>query len=170
MSHLDDLAAALVDNELSHDARDRALAHITRCDGCRAEVDAQRRLKALLANQSDPEMPAGLNARLLDLARTASGPSNDTDVVRGASTRPGPPRRRVARRPAERASLRSRAATYSALGVALVAGVAAVGGEKAGQPVRPPVESYVEDHAATTGRLGPLNDPAGSVILSSFGR
>ncbi|HEX8002260.1 MAG TPA: hypothetical protein VF519_06160 [Mycobacteriales bacterium] len=169
MSHLDDLTAALVDNELSHDARDRALAHITRCDECRGEVDAQRRLKALLMNQPDPDVPAGLTARLLDVARTAGGP-NTPDVVRGASTVAGPPRRRVARRPAERASLRTRAATYSALGVALVAGVAAVGGDSGDRRVRPPVETFVEDHAATTGRLGPLNDPAGSVVLSSFGR
>jgi anti-sigma factor RsiW len=169
MSHLDDLTAALVDNELSHDARDRALSHITGCDGCRAEVDAQRRLKAMLANQADPELPRGLEARLLDIARTAAGPTTP-DVVRGASTRPGPPRRRVARRPAPRGSLRSRAATYSALGVALVAGVAAVGGDPSAPRVRPPVETFVEDHAATTGRLGPLHDPAGSVVLSSFGR
>lgn len=169
MSHLDDLAAALVDNELCHDDRDRALAHITHCAECRAEVEAQRRLKALLANQSDPEVSAGLNARLLDIARTAAGPTTP-DVVRGASTRPGPPRRSVARRPSERASLRSRAATYSALGVALVAGVAMAGGEEGGPKVRPPVESFVEDHTATTGRMGPLNDPAGTVILSSYGR
>ena len=169
MSHLDDLTAALVDNELSHEARDRALCHITHCDECRAEVDAQRHLKALLANQADPEVPAGLNARLLDIARTAAGPTTP-DVVRGASTTPRPPRRRGARRPAERASLRNRAATYSALGVALVAGVAAVGGDSNAPRVRPPVESFVEDHAATTGNLGPLNDPAGNVVLSSFGR
>ena len=169
MSHLDDFTAALVDHELSHDARDRALSHIAGCDGCRAEVDSQRRLKALLANQPVPQVPAGLESRLLDIARTAAGPLTP-DVVRGASTLPGPPRRRVARRPAERASLRSRAATYSALGVALVAGVAVAGGDSGHPRVRPPVESFVEDHAATTGRLGPLNDPAGNVVLSSFGR
>ena len=147
---LGDLAAALVDNELSHDQRDRALSHITGCTGCRSEVDAQRRLKALLANQADPAFPAGLTGLLLDVQRDAARPLHP-DVVR--------PRRR---------RLRNRAATYSALGVALVAGVVAAGGEADGHKVRPPVNAYVEEHSATTDQLGPLNDPAGNVVLATF--
>ncbi|HEU0129924.1 MAG TPA: zf-HC2 domain-containing protein [Mycobacteriales bacterium] len=154
MTHLEDLAAALVDNELSHDERDRALAHITHCGGCRAEVDAQRRLKAVLANEPDPAVTPALTARLLAVPRVAAGPTTP-DVVR------------LRRRP--RRSLRSRAATASALGVALVAGVAAAGGGSDGRPVRPPVESFVEEHTATTARL-PLNDPAGSILLTTYGR
>jgi anti-sigma factor RsiW len=146
---LGDLAAALADNELDHDQRDRALSHIAGCAACRGEVDAQRRLKALLANQSDPEVSNALTARLLDVSRVAAGPTHP-DVVR--------PRRR----------LRSRAATYSALSVALMAGVVAVGGEAEGNKVRPPVTAYVEEHSATTDQLGPLHDPAGSVILATL--
>jgi anti-sigma factor RsiW len=149
MSHLDDLAAALVDNELDHDARDRALSHITRCAPCRAEVDAQRRLKALLANQADPEVSIDLTMRLLVLSRTATGPAND--VVR------------LRRRP------RRRAATYSALSVALLAGVAVAGGQSTQPSVRPPVQTFVDEHNATTSRVGYLND-AGTVVMTSFGR
>jgi anti-sigma factor RsiW len=156
--HLGETAAALVDGELGHDQRDRALAHITSCDECRAEVDAQRRLKALLANQADPYVSASLTARLLAVPRDAGGTAKP-DVVR---------RRRTAR-PAPR-SLRSKAATYSALSVALIAGLAAAGGGSDAPRVRPPVATYVDEHTATTGRLGPLNDPAGSVVLTSFGR
>lgn len=76
MTHLGDLVAALVDNELSHDGRDRALAHVAGCAQCRAEVDRQRRLKALLANQSDPQPSADLQTRLraiADSSTTAGG-------------------------------------------------------------------------------------------------
>jgi anti-sigma factor RsiW len=168
--HLDDLAAALADGELDHDQRDRALAHLAGCDPCRAEVDAQRRLKALIANQPDPEVSPDLTMRLTALVRTAAGP-NRPDVVRVSVTvsqrplgaRPQP----VAKRSR---SLRRRAATVSALGVALVAGVAAVGGGAEGPRVRPPVANFVDEHNATTTRLGPLNDPGGNVVLTSFGR
>jgi anti-sigma factor RsiW len=159
--HLGDLAAALVDGELDHDQRDRALAHITCCAECRAEVDAQRRLKALLANQSDPVLSASLTVRLLAVPRDAAGHDKPDVVRRGRASRPSA-------RPAPR-SLRSKAATYSALSVALIAGVVAAGGNE-GPRVRPPVSSFVDDHTATTGRLGPLNDPAGNVVLTSFGR
>ncbi len=65
--HLGELAAALVDGALDHNARDRALAHVMRCDGCRAEIDAQRRMKAQLAQVAVPPMSAGLAERLLSL-------------------------------------------------------------------------------------------------------
>ncbi|MDQ1713948.1 MAG: hypothetical protein QOE45_3398 [Frankiaceae bacterium] len=160
MSHLDDVTAALVDNELSHDERDRALAHITHCSACRAEVDAQRRLKALLANQADPVLSVRFTMTLLNVPRDAAGHARP-DVVR---------RRRVLRRPQDARSLRNRAATVSALGVALVAGVAGVGGGADGRPVRPPVQTFVDEHTATTVRFGPLNDPAGSLVLTTFDR
>ena len=71
--HLGELAAALVDGALDHNARDRALAHLMRCDGCRAEVDAQRMLKAQLFGLSTPSVSSGLTERLLALPdRTAA--------------------------------------------------------------------------------------------------
>lgn len=45
MSHLGERLTALVDGELGHDERDRALAHLAACDLCRAEADALRALK-----------------------------------------------------------------------------------------------------------------------------
>lgn len=165
--HLDDLAAALADGELDHEQRDRALVHLTHCAPCRAEVDAQRRLKALIANQPDPEVSPELTMRLTALVRTASGP-NRPDVVRLSVTVSQRPQ---GARPAARSrSFRRRAATVSALGVALVAGVAAAGGGTTGPRVRPPVSSFVDEHNATTTRLGPLNDPGGTIVLTSYGR
>jgi hypothetical protein len=65
--HLGGLVAAVVDGVLDHAARERALGHLARCDDCRAEVEAQRRLKARLARLAGPEVPANLAERLLHL-------------------------------------------------------------------------------------------------------
>jgi hypothetical protein len=62
--HLGELAAALVDGALDHNARDRALAHVLRCDGCRLEVETQRRLKSQLLDLAPPPISAGLAERL----------------------------------------------------------------------------------------------------------
>ncbi|MFI7272505.1 anti-sigma factor family protein [Streptomyces sp. NPDC049879] len=65
--HLGDRLAALVDGELSHDSRDRVLAHLATCPGCKAEADAQRALKSAFATTPPPAPSAGLLARLQGL-------------------------------------------------------------------------------------------------------
>ncbi|MFJ6794550.1 anti-sigma factor family protein [Streptomyces sp. NPDC091268] len=65
--HLGDRLAALVDGELSHDARERVLAHLATCAKCKAEADAQRRLKTLFVESAPPPLSAGLLARLQGL-------------------------------------------------------------------------------------------------------
>ncbi|RSS78668.1 zf-HC2 domain-containing protein [Streptomyces sp. WAC06614] len=65
--HLGDRLAALVDGELSHDARERVLAHLATCARCKAEADAQRRLKTLFVESAMPAPSAGLLARLQGL-------------------------------------------------------------------------------------------------------
>jgi hypothetical protein len=89
--HLGELAAALVDGMLDHGARDRALAHLTRCDGCRSEVDAQRRIKAQLAGLGGPGVPQGLAARLCALPdrSPAAGPTELPPDQFGARFRAG---------------------------------------------------------------------------------
>jgi hypothetical protein len=63
--------AAYVDDALSPTARDRAERHLRACAECRAVVGAQREAKVLLAAAFDPELPAGLLARLRDIPMTA---------------------------------------------------------------------------------------------------
>jgi hypothetical protein len=63
--------AAYVDDALSPTARDRAHRHLRSCAECRAVIDAQREAKVLLAASFDPELPAGLLARLRDIPMTA---------------------------------------------------------------------------------------------------
>jgi hypothetical protein len=65
--HLGDNLAALIDGELSHDRRDRVLAHLATCAGCRAEADAQRRLKNAFAQTPPPPPSDTLLARLQGL-------------------------------------------------------------------------------------------------------
>lgn len=72
--HLGELAAALVDGALDHNARDRALAHVLRCDFCRLEVDTQRRLKAQLFDLAPPPVSAGLADRLRNIPERVPAP------------------------------------------------------------------------------------------------
>jgi hypothetical protein len=71
--HLGWLVAAVVDGALDHAARERALGHLARCDDCRAEVEAQRRLKARLARLAGPDVPTSLAERLLHLPDASAG-------------------------------------------------------------------------------------------------
>lgn len=184
--HLGDLAAALVDNELSHDARDRALAHLTRCAECRAEVDAQRRLRSLLANQADPEFPSGLGARLRAISTDGEQDGRPPARIRrpwpliGAAafapsqTRPAGLRRRPREsaptgRPAHLRARRTvrRALAGSAAALALTAGLAVVGGPTAssGPSTTPPVDTFVREHTVMTARL-PFGDAGAGVVES----
>ncbi|MFJ6655404.1 zf-HC2 domain-containing protein [Streptomyces sp. NPDC091377] len=65
--HLGDRLAALVDGELGHDARERVLAHVATCARCKAEVDAQRRLKNVFAEAAPPPLSESFLARLQGL-------------------------------------------------------------------------------------------------------
>jgi anti-sigma factor RsiW len=65
--HLGDRLAALVDGELGHDARERVLAHLATCCKCKAEADAQRRLKSVFAETAPPAPSEGFLARLQGL-------------------------------------------------------------------------------------------------------
>ncbi|WP_369391699.1 anti-sigma factor [Streptomyces sp. CG1] len=65
--HLGDRLSALVDGELGHESRERVLAHLATCARCKAEADAQRRLKNVFAETAPPPPSASLLARLQGL-------------------------------------------------------------------------------------------------------
>ncbi|MFE7121490.1 anti-sigma factor family protein, partial [Streptomyces sp. NPDC057654] len=73
--HLGDRLAALVDGELGHDSRERVLAHLATCGKCKAEADAQRRLKSVFAETAPPLPSEGFLARLQSLP--GGGPGDD---------------------------------------------------------------------------------------------
>ncbi|GII56976.1 hypothetical protein Pth03_53650 [Planotetraspora thailandica] len=68
MSHLNERVSALIDGELRHSERERALAHLTFCADCRAEVDAMRALKSRLRSMEPPAMPADLTMSLMRMS------------------------------------------------------------------------------------------------------
>ncbi|MGQ4379917.1 anti-sigma factor [Streptomyces sp. SAS_267] len=65
--HLGDRLSALVDGELGHESRDRVLAHLATCAKCKAEADAQRRLKNVFAEMAPPPPSESFLARLQGL-------------------------------------------------------------------------------------------------------
>ncbi|MFD7559291.1 MULTISPECIES: anti-sigma factor family protein [unclassified Streptomyces] len=85
--HLGDRLAALVDGELKHDARERVLAHLATCPKCKAEADAQRRLKSMFVESAPPPLSAGLLARLQGLP--GGGPDGPSGAM-GSTGGPGP--------------------------------------------------------------------------------
>jgi anti-sigma factor RsiW len=169
MSHLGDRVSALVDGELSHAERDRALAHLADCARCRAEVESERQIKATIRAQVHPALPAGLVASLQRLAEPGEPlpperpgfpdrfrtPAAWRPVDRRPDGRPGtdgvrsgPPV------PARRSPLRRRmrlAAGGVLVAAAATAGLALLGGaQEDGTPVVPPVERLTVEHARTS--------------------
>ncbi len=68
MAHLGERVSALVDGELNHAERERALAHLTFCADCRREVESTRALKSRLRSLDGPAMPADLTMSLLRMS------------------------------------------------------------------------------------------------------
>ncbi|WP_175411846.1 zf-HC2 domain-containing protein, partial [Streptomyces sp. TRM64462] len=93
--HLGDRLAALVDGELGHDARERVLAHLATCARCKAEADAQRRVKSFFAESPPPPPPAGLLARLQGLpggdGTDGDGPGGPGGLFGAGALGPGEP-------------------------------------------------------------------------------
>jgi anti-sigma factor RsiW len=72
--HLGARLGALVDGELAHDDRDRALAHLAGCAQCRTLVEAERALKNQLEAMPMPEPSARLMAALFQIPQTERPP------------------------------------------------------------------------------------------------
>jgi anti-sigma factor RsiW len=141
VSCLGERLTALVDGELGHEERDRALAHLARCERCRTEADALRRLKGRLRGLADlpasdgaDDLPSGdLLARLRGMGEPSTGsgepPAGSPAEPRLPApplTRPlrpgvragGPPSRPRDNRPAARAGGRSTAGRAAAVSIA----------------------------------------------------
>ncbi|MFP5284089.1 MAG: zf-HC2 domain-containing protein [Actinomycetes bacterium] len=86
-AELAELRSALVDGALSHPDRERVLAHLVGCDGCRREVAELRALRGWLAGRpAGGSAPSALSSRLVSIAGS-TGPERRV---------PGPWARRVA--------------------------------------------------------------------------
>lgn len=176
--HLGAELAALVDGELDHASRERVLRHLTRCEACRAEVEAERLFKARLMGLGDAVPPPApdLSARLRELASAGADDLTDLTAAAGPS-RPGsyrattaPRTPRGSRRPGGR-SARRRAAVGGAvlaLGLGAVLALGAPHSQPTRAPVDPTSDAFLVDYAGSTGEL-PLPEPAG-VSSAGLGR
>lgn len=169
MTHLGERLTALIDGELSHGERDRALVHLAGCDECRAEADALRALKQRLRAVSDVKPAERLLERLHAMGepgdplppavRRLPGQGRVRAVSRPRDNRPAIARRAAgARRRMPRGRyLLAGAATLAVLGIGSAA--FAAGSEPSSLPrVSPSVEQFAVEHALTSGDV-PLTDP-----------
>ncbi|WP_446042432.1 zf-HC2 domain-containing protein [Streptomyces albidoflavus] len=182
--HLGDRLAALVDGELGHEARERVLAHLATCCKCKAEADAQRRLKSVFATAAPPPPSESFLARLQGLP--AAGPEGPTGSGSGFGAGPpfgssadfgmapgpfryapvtpvGPDEPRsgfrihdLGRAEAERSASRGRRFAFAAAGAVSLAALA-LGGVAAGTPV-----DTTERAGGGKSNVTPLRTQAGS--------
>jgi anti-sigma factor RsiW len=176
MTHLGERLTALVDGELGHDERDRALMHLAACDQCRAEADALRALKRRLRAMGDALPAESLLGKLRAMgepgdplppeirrlpgqsrvpaaARPTTRPRDTRPTAGGRSRRAAAARRRLPRG----RYLLAGAATLAVLGIGSAA--FAAGSEPRSLPrVAPSVEQFAVEHALTSGDV-PLTDP-----------
>jgi anti-sigma factor RsiW len=180
LQHPLDKLSAVVDGALDHDSRDKVLSHLVGCDTCRAEVDAQRRLKARLTAVESPEPSVDLMQRLMGVSSFSPEPREEVRPVltpavslfprrsafpagRTGATRPGAPRNvRSRRRTGVLGAAGSAAAVASLLGTAFVVGDPA---RQEPPTLQPPVASFTSDHASTTSGA-PFTDPV--ALLNSY--
>jgi anti-sigma factor RsiW len=145
-SHLGDIVTALIDGELGVEARDRALSHAAACPRCKADVDAERRLKAKLRGTPTPASAESfLLASLLEI------PASPQSMTPGWDDGPHRSSRRI-RHPY---MLGAGCAASVVIGFAGAAALGASGGS--GRLVSPAVSTYTVENAATTGGV-PLTD------------
>ncbi len=138
MSHLGQRLSALIDGELSAAERDRVLAHVARCEGCRQEAAALRALKQRMHSLGEAMVDTALTGRLMAMA--GSGEARDA-------------------RPGWRPRAVYAAARWLAAGLvaSAMAGVGAaaffVGGEQQdpGPKVTPAVDFFLAQHGTVTG-------------------
>lgn len=177
---LGEALSALVDGELDHQARERAYSHLAGCAGCRAELDAERALKARLSDlrAGTPAPPGAVVETLLALAVPGVEPSGLPPAAgRPVPFRPTDPherRRPASRRPPGRGSGRrtTRLRRTGAFGSCLLAvGITAAlalggpSGSPASTPVDPGTDAFVVDFVSTTSTV-PRSEPAGGAASS----
>ena len=178
MSHLGDRVSALVDGELSHEERERALAHLAGCLACRTEIEAERAVKATFARHQAPAPADGLVTSLLRFAEPGDPLPPDHSQFPRKGPRPVAAWRPVDTRPSARPAAGAPAAArplrrtrigrtvrYAAGGVLTVAaatvGLAIIGGTDTGSPtpVVPPVAELTAEHARNAAKQ-PFADTA----------
>ncbi|KUM92344.1 hypothetical protein AQI88_32330 [Streptomyces cellostaticus] len=79
-----------MDGELGHESRERVLAHLATCARCKAEADAQRRLKNVFAEAAPPPPSESFLARLQGLPGGGDADDDGTPSAGGGLFGRGP--------------------------------------------------------------------------------
>jgi len=152
VSHLGYRLSALIDGELSHEQRERVLAHLARCQPCRREAAALRALKQRMHALGEATAGTALTDRLVALGARYPGQSGR-----------GRPRRRWPVRSIAVACL-----AVAGLGLPVAAFLAGGGQQEPGPTITPAVDMFVMQHEISTGDA-PVS-PAPSPSVSGVSR
>jgi len=147
VSHLGERLSALIDGELSHQRRERVLAHLAHCEPCRQEAAALRMLKRRMHALGEATADTALTDRLIAVAGVASpSPWRRRPRLAGRRSMLGAPRRRWPVRSIAVAGL-----TLAGLGVPAAAFLAGGGQQAPGPSVTPAIDSYMMQHEISAG-------------------
>jgi Putative zinc-finger len=164
VSHLGQRLSAFIDGELSHQQRERVLAHLANCEPCRREAAAMRMLKQRMHALGEATADTALTDRLIAVAGLA-GPARwgrRLPFIRRQSAS-GVPRRRWPVRSLAVASL-----TLAGLGIPAAAFLAGGGQQDPGPSVTPAIDVFMLQHEISTGNapaqapVPPARQPGGS--------
>jgi hypothetical protein len=149
VSHLGQRLSALIDGELTHQQRERVLAHLAHCQPCRGEAAALRALKQRMHALGAATADTALTDRLMAVAGVA-GPAPWGRRLSRPSPRTGPgaPRRRWPVRSLAVASL-----ALAGLGVPAAAFLAGGGQQDPGPSVTPAIDVFMVQHELSGGNV-----------------
>jgi len=147
VSHLGYRLSALIDGELSHEQRERVLAHLARCEPCRREAAALRALKQRMHALGEATAGTALTDRLVALGGRYPGRAG-----LGLSRR---------RRPVR--SIALAALAVAGLGLPAAAFLAGGGQQEPGPSITPAIDMYMTQHEISTGDAEVTPSPSPSV-------
>ena len=150
MSHLGPRLSALIDGELSHEQRERALAHLARCEPCRREAAALRMLKQRMHALGEATADAALTDRLVAMAARHPVPG-------GAG---------LPRRTWPVLSIAAAFLAVAGLGVPAAAFMAGGGQQEPGPGVTPAVDMFMTQHEISTGDVPASAAPSPSMTAA----
>jgi len=154
VSHLGYRMSALIDGELSHEQRERVLAHLARCEPCRREAAALRALKRRMHALGEATANTELTDRLVALGARYPGQAG-----LGLSRRRWPVR-----------SIAVACLAVAGLGLPVAAFLAGGGQQEPGPSVTPAVDMFVTQHEISTGDAQVSASPSPSPSVSGVSR
>jgi hypothetical protein len=149
VSHLGQRLSALIDGELSHQQRERVLAHLAHCEPCRREAAALRMLKQRMHALGEATADTSLTDRLIAVAGvTGPAPWGRRLSLAGRRFAPGGHRRRWPVRALAVAGL-----TLAGIGLGVPAAAFLVGGgqQEPGPSVTPAIDMFMVQHELSGG-------------------